>query len=186
MVEWMSDCILCVGYIGERERERERGGGGKPQHVYHTQLKCSLTYIVARRLLSRYHFRGATYILTLTLCTCCGMLCWWGPTAPNSCPELHIIFSLGITWFSPYMYRCRESWLAVKDSLTHHPPGSQDWAPSVLLSCHVVCICVCVFCVDILGFVYNYIMLVVVFIYFSIYLSTYDWYAMNYNFTYFS
>ncbi|CAI8032912.1 hypothetical protein GBAR_LOCUS18572, partial [Geodia barretti] len=54
--------------------------------------------------------------------------------------------------------RCRESWLAVKDSLTHHPPGSQGWAPSVLLSCHVVCICVCVFCVDILGFVYNYIM----------------------------
>ena len=36
---------------------------------------------------------------------------------------------------------CGESWL---DSLTHRP-SSQGWAPSVLLSCHVMCICVCVF-----------------------------------------
>ena len=40
---------------------------------------------------------------------------------------------------------CGESWLAIKDSLTHRP-GSQGWAPSVLLSCHVMCICVCVLC----------------------------------------
>ena len=32
---------------------------------------------------------------------------------------------------------CGESWLAIKDSLTHRP-SSQGWAPSVLLSCHVV------------------------------------------------
>ena len=41
--------------------------------------------------------------------------------------------------------------------------------------------CVCVLCMDILGFVN---MVVVVFIYFSIYL-TYGWYAMNYNFMYY-
>ena len=29
---------------------------------------------------------------------------------------------------------CGESWLAIKDSLTHHP-SSQGWAPGVLLSC---------------------------------------------------
>ena len=47
---------------------------------------------------------------------------------------------------------CGESWLAIKDSLTHCP-GSQGWAHSVLLSCHVMCICVCVFCME---FVYKY------------------------------
>ena len=75
---------------------------------------------------------------------------------------------------------CGESWLAIKDSLTHCP-SSQGWAPSALLSCHVMCICVCVFFMDVLGFVD---ILVVVFIYLFLYLSiyTYGWYAMNYNF----
>ena len=41
---------------------------------------------------------------------------------------------------------CGESWLAIKDSLTHHP-SSQGWAPRVLLLfccvlCFVVCYCV--------------------------------------------
>ena len=32
---------------------------------------------------------------------------------------------------------------AIKDALTHRP-GSQGWAPSVLLSCHVMCnLCMC-------------------------------------------
>ena len=31
---------------------------------------------------------------------------------------------------------CGESWLAIKDSLTHRP-SSQGWAPDVLLSCFV-------------------------------------------------
>ena len=43
---------------------------------------------------------------------------------------------------------CGESWVAIKYSLTHRP-SSQGWAPSVLLSCHVMCICV----MDIFGFV---------------------------------
>ena len=43
---------------------------------------------------------------------------------------------------------CGESWLAIKDTLTHRP-SSQGWAPSVLLSCQ----CVYVFCMDVLGFV---------------------------------
>ena len=64
---------------------------------------------------------------------------------------------------------CGESWLAIKDSLTHRP-SSQGWAPSVLLSCHVMCICVCVF-IDVLGFVDN--ILEVVFIYLFLYLSIY-------------
>ena len=74
---------------------------------------------------------------------------------------------------------CGESWLAIKDSLTHRP-SSQGWAPSVLLSCHVMCICVCVF-MDILGFVDMYWWWFL-FIYFYNY--TYGWYAMNYNFMY--
>ena len=49
------------------------------------------------------------------------------------------------------LWVCGESWLAVKDSLTHRP-SSQGWAPRVLLPCCVVllcivwCVCVC-FCV---------------------------------------
>ena len=74
---------------------------------------------------------------------------------------------------------CGESWLAIKDSFTHRP-RSQGW---VLLSFHVICICVCVFCMDILGFVYI-CWWWFLFISLSIYLSTYDWYAMNYNFMY--
>ena len=77
---------------------------------------------------------------------------------------------------------CGESWPAVKDSLTHRP-SSQGWAPSVLLSCHVMCICVCVFlygCFGICGYIGGG------FISLSIYLSiyTYGWYSMNYNFVY--
>ena len=60
----------------------------------------------------------------------------------------------------------------VKDSLTHRP-GSQGWAPGVLLSCHVMCICVCVFCMDILGFVY-----ICWWWFLFLFLSTYGWYAM--------
>ena len=72
---------------------------------------------------------------------------------------------------------CGERWLAVKDSLTHRP-GYQGWAPSVLLSYHVMCICVCVFCT------YGYLGVCKYYgggFYLSIYLSTYGWYAMNYN-----
>ena len=51
--------------------------------------------------------------------------------------------------------------------------------PPPQLSSHVMCICVCV--------LYGYFgicgyMLVVVLIYLFLYLSTYGWYAMNYNF----
>ena len=66
---------------------------------------------------------------------------------------------------------------AIKDSLTHRP-SSQGWAPSVLLSCHVMCICVCVLYRYILGFGD----ICWWWFYFSIYLYTYGWYAMNYNF----
>ena len=41
---------------------------------------------------------------------------------------------------------CGESWLAVKDSLTHHP-SSQGWAPRVLLLCCCVLCCVVCYCV---------------------------------------
>ena len=103
----------------------------------------------------------------------CIMLCM-------CCRDCAVVQFLTV-WLSLFVmfgyWVCGESWLAIKDSLTHRP-GSQGWAPSVLLSCHVMCTCVCVFCMDILGFVN---MVVVVFIYFSIYL-TYGWYAMNYNF----
>ena len=49
---------------------------------------------------------------------------------------------------------CGESWLAIKDSLTHRP-SSQGWAPGALLPCCVVflCVvwCVCVFlCLSVL------------------------------------
>ena len=48
----------------------------------------------------------------------------------------------------------------------------------VLLSCHVMFICVCVY---FLGFV-NMVVVVYLFLYLFIYLFTYGWYAMNYNF----
>ena len=38
---------------------------------------------------------------------------------------------------------CGESWIAIKDSLIHHP-SSQGWEPTVLLLCCSVCVCVCV------------------------------------------
>ena len=44
-----------------------------------------------------------------------------------------------------YAHHNHESWLAVKDSLTHRP-SFQGWAPGVLLPCCVVLyVCVCVF-----------------------------------------
>ena len=81
---------------------------------------------------------------------------------------------------------CGESWLAIKDSLTHRP-SSQGWAPSVLLSCHVMCICVYGYFMymDIWGlwiYVGGFYLFISLSIYLSIYLSTYGWYAMNYNF----
>ena len=45
------------------------------------------------------------------------------------------------------------------------------------------CVFLYVFFVDVLGFVE--ILVVVFIIYFSIYLFTYGWYAMNYNFMYY-
>ena len=75
---------------------------------------------------------------------------------------------------------CGESWLAIKDSLTHRP-SSQGWAPSVLLSCHVMCnLCMCF--VWIFWGLWIYVGGFYLFISLSIYLSTYGWYAMNYNF----
>ena len=65
---------------------------------------------------------------------------------------------------------------AIKDSLTHRP-GSQGWAPSVLLSCHVMCnLCMCFvwifwgLWIYVGGFIYLFLYLS---IYLSIYLSTY-------------
>ena len=71
-----------------------------------------------------------------------------------------------------------ERWLltGVEDIQSH-------WAPSVLLSCRVMCICIClcVFCMDIFGFV-NMVVVIYLFLYLFIYLFTYGWYAMNFNF----
>ena len=58
---------------------------------------------------------------------------------------------------------CGESWLAIKDTLTHRP-SSQGWAPSHVISCYFMCICVLCGCFGVCkcggGFIY-----------FSIYLS---------------
>ena len=73
---------------------------------------------------------------------------------------------------------CGESWLAIKDSLTHRP-SSQGWAPSVLLSCHVMRICVCVL-YGYFGVCGLYVGGFYLFISLSIYLSIYLWLVCNF------
>ena len=74
--------------------------------------------------------------------------------------------------------------LASHNRLFNPPPqfsrlGTQCPA---LMSCHVMCICVCVLYGHFGVCGYMLVVFIYLFLYLSIYLSTYGWYAMNYNF----
>ena len=81
--------------------------------------------------------------------------------------QLIVAFFMCVVEFGHWV--CGESWLAVKDSLTHRP-SSQGWAPRVLLPfcgvLSVLCSCVLFLCV-------SEVEVVIPFLYISLWLVCY-------------